>query len=45
MSDYEYVYGVSALEGIAIYVNVEHLDTNTFRVWTNSTEGTIVALF
>ena len=45
LTDYEYVYGVSALEGIAIYVNVEHLDTNTFRVWTNSTEGTIVALF
>jgi hypothetical protein len=47
---YDYLYTVSSVSDVdpgdtTLYVEVEHLDENTFRVWTNSTDGVIVALF
>jgi hypothetical protein len=43
--DSDYYYENITTDGLALFVNIEHVDKNTFRVWTNSTEGTIVALF
>jgi len=47
---YDYLYTVSSISDVdqtdtTLYIEVEHLDENTFRVWTNSTDGVIVALF
>lgn len=45
LGDYDYMYDQSSTEGLALFINVEHISVNKFRVWTNSVEGTIVALF
>lgn len=36
---------VSQEEGLAIFINIEHVSINQFRVWTNSTDGVIIAIF
>jgi hypothetical protein len=45
ITDADYYYENTTTDGLDLFVNIEHVDKNTFRVWTNSTEGVIIALF